>query len=289
MAFVRTSTGLSNQHLFHDVDYVIFVEGGQSYSKLEIDQGNYNEESIDTIFWSKIINKYKSESQFKFKAVGSKTAVLKVAEDIIDNNLTTVYAAMDQEFDTVLGKLYKHDNILYTFGYSWENDVWNELVIQNIVTTASAKEIELNEVIVPFEKFVKDIKFSVYGDAYLFSKSSSFFPRPSNHLKLIDCTNTTPPSVKKEEVANRTAELGLVKNNVYSFGSRKNICCRTNIYGHLLCDVCKLLVKYLLKVKHNITGFKDEIIRRMAINIFIEMMPEQIDNHYRLLLSNDTR
>ena len=284
MTFVRTSTGLGNQHLFHDVDYVIFVEGGQSFTKVEIDQGLHNEESIDKVFWNKILDKYKADSKFKFKAIGSKTAVLQVAEDIVNNSLTTVYAAMDQEFDTILGKLYKHDNILYTFGYSWENDVWNENVIHNIVCSASAKQLNIQEVIKPFEKFLKEIKFSVYSDGYLFAKGSSFFSRPSNHLKIIDCVISTPPCVKKSEVSDLISDKGLVKSRVYSYGSRKNICCRTHTYGHLLGDVSKLLIKHILKVQYNVCGLGDEIIRRMGINVFLNYLPTHIDNYYKQML-----
>lgn len=284
MAFVRTSTGLNNQYLFHNVDYVVFVEGGISFNKVQIDEGKFNEQSIDTIFWSKIFSNYKPQSKYKFKAVGSKSTVLKVAEDIINNSLTTVYAAMDQEFDHVLGKAYEHDNILYTFGYSWENDVWNEQVIHDIVTSSSAINLDIKEVIEPFEKFIKDIKFSVYSDGYQFTKSSGFFPRPSNHLKLIDCDINTPPFLKKNEVEILRASKGIRKSNVYSFGSRKKICCKTYVYGHLFGDVCKLLIKHLIKIKQDLTGLGDEIIRRMAINCFVKFIPVEVDNHYKSII-----
>ncbi|WP_417602768.1 DUF4435 domain-containing protein [Owenweeksia hongkongensis] len=284
MAFVRTTTGLNNQHLFHNVDYIVFVEGGESYTKTQIDQGQFNDESIDTLFWSKILSNYKTESKFKFKAVGSKTAVLQVAEDIVNNNLTTVYAAMDQEFDRVLGKAYKHNNILYTLGYSWENDVWNEKVIHKIVTSTTAKDLEVSEVIEPFSKFIKDMKFSVYADGYMFSKNSGFFPRPTNHLKVIDCTLTTPPFLKKAEIDNLFVATGIKKPNIYSFGSRKKICCKSYMYGHLLGDVCKLMVKHLLKIKQEVTGLGDEIIRRLAINHFLEFVPAEVDNHYQEII-----
>jgi hypothetical protein len=284
MAFTRTTSGLNNQHMFHNVDYIVFVEGGESFTKAQIDQGHFNEESIDTLFWSRILSNYKADSKFKFKAVGSKTAVLQVAEDIVNNNLTTVYAAMDQEFDRILGKAYKHNNILYTFGYSWENDVWNENVIHKIVTSTTAKELEISEVIVPFSKFVNDMKFSVYADGYMFSKSSSFFPRPANHLKLIDCTLSTPPTLKKVEIDNLFVATGLRKQNIYSFGNRKKICCKSYMYGHLFGDVCKLLVKHMLKMKQEVTGLGDEIIRRLAINHFVEFIPAEVDNHYNEII-----
>jgi hypothetical protein len=281
MAFTRTTSGLNNQHMFHNVDFIVFVEGGESYTKTQIEQGHFNEESIDTLFWSKILSNYKANSKFKFKAVGSKTAVLQVAEDIVNNNLTTVYAAMDQEFDRLLGKVYKHNNILYTFGYSWENDVWNENVIHKIVTSTSAKELEMNEVIEPFSKFIKDMKFSVYADGYMFSKNSSFFPRPTNHLKIIDCTLSTPPSPKSTEIDNLFVATGMRKPNIYAFGSRKKICCKSYMYGHLLGDVCKLIVKHLLKVKQEVTGLGDEVIRRLAINFFVAFIPAEVDKYYK--------
>lgn len=280
MAFTRTTAGLQNQHLFHNVDYIIFVEGGQSYTKLQIDNGSFNEESVDTLFWSKILEKYKPEKSFKFKAIGSKTAVIQVAQDIINNNLTTVYAAMDQEFDSILSKLYKHDRILYTFGYSWENDVWNEKVIKKIVDSVTAKELEISAVLKPFKKFLKDFKFSVYCDGYEFKNSRSFFPRP-NHLKLVDCNINTPPSIKKHEVTDLVNSKGLIKTRVYSFGNRKNVDSHRFMYGHLLGDLSKLLLKHILKIHHGISGLGDEIIRRMAINAFLEFIPVKIDNHYK--------
>nr|WP_321411902.1 DUF4435 domain-containing protein [uncultured Allomuricauda sp.] len=284
MAFTRTSTGLQNQHLFHGVDFIVFVEGGQSYTKVQIDNGKFTEGSIDCIFWSKIFEKYKPSSKFKFKAIGSKTAVLQVADDILNNNLTTVYAAMDQEFDTVLNKIYKHDRILYTFGYSWENDVWNENVIKKIVDASSAGNIEINEVIEPFQKFIKEFKFSTYCDGYEFSNNRSFFPRPSNHLKLVDCDLSSPPFMKKDEVNNLVVIKAIVKSRVYSFGSRKKIDCHRYLYGHLLGDLAKLLLKHLLRVKHGISGLGDEIIRRMAITYFLEFIPANIDAYYREII-----
>jgi hypothetical protein len=55
MSFRRTSPGLSNMHLFLNVEAIVFVEGGSnSYSLEEVERGLYNCESIDLLFWSKI-------------------------------------------------------------------------------------------------------------------------------------------------------------------------------------------------------------------------------------------
>lgn len=285
MAFTRTTSGLNNQHLFHNVDYVVFVEGGQSFTKIQIDQGQYNEVSIDTIFWSKVFEKYKSDVNVKFKAVGSKSVILKIAEDIVLNNLTTIYVAMDQEFDVILSKMYKHNRILYTFGYSWENDVWNEDVINKIMSTITAQEIDFSLIANPFQKFLAKIKFPVYADGYQFSKNSSFFPRPSNHLRIIDCNSNNIPCVKNDEVTILINNSGLNKSNVYSFGSRKKIAPKQYCYGHLYGDFCKLLINHLLKTRYKLNSLGDEIIRRMAINYFSDYLTVDIDTHYSELMT----
>jgi len=48
--FKRTISGLSNQHLFFDVDLIVFVEGGRSFNKEEVYVNKYTEETEDVIF-----------------------------------------------------------------------------------------------------------------------------------------------------------------------------------------------------------------------------------------------
>lgn len=283
MAFLRTSSGLSNQYLFHKVDLIVFVEGGESYTKEEIDSGKYNDYSIDILFWTKILEKYKQDTKVKFKAVGSKTAVVKVAEDIVENNITTVYAAMDQEFDRVLGTAFKHKNVLYTFGYSWENDVWNEKVIIDIIKKTTAKSVDKSQIIKPFEKFLKEIRFSVYADGYLFKNNDSFFPRPNGHLKLVECDLRFCPKLKKREIESLLFNAGLKKSTVYSYGKRKKLNSKQNCYGHLINDFCRQLVKHTIS-RQKVSGLGDEIIRRMAIDCFTNFLEPNVAAHYQRII-----
>ena len=278
MTFTRTASGLNNQHLFYNVDFIVFVEGGQSFTKQEIDQGHFNETSIDVIFWKAIFSTFRP-AKYKFKAVGSKTAVKKVAEDIIQNNLTTVFTAMDQEFDMVLNNNLNHPNILYTHGYSWENDVWNEDVISNIIFRLSAIETQTEIILSNFNRFIQDVKFLVYCDAYMFSKGSSYIPRPT-HMRLFSVNGSVPPELNRLELLILQNNLTCTKSNIYSYGSRKTIQVRRNCYGHLFGDYCKNLVKYILRSTHNLNGIADEMIRRLALCEFINYLKPEIRNHY---------
>ncbi|WP_130734665.1 DUF4435 domain-containing protein [Flavobacterium sp. J27] len=282
MAFTRTASGLNNQHLFYNVDFIVFVEGGQSFTKQEIDQGHFNEMSIDIIFWTAIFNTYKP-AKYKFKAVGSKSAVKKVAEDIINNNLTTVFTAMDQEFDMVLSSNLIHPNIKYTYGYSWENDIWNEEVICDIISRLSAINTQKGTISPHINRFLRDIKFSVYSDAYLFSKGLSYFPRPG-HMRLFLVNPALAPELNRSELTLLKNTLPVSKSTIYSYGSKKSIQVRRNCYGHLFGDYCKNLVKFLLRTLYNLNGISDEIIRRLALSNYIVHFSDEIRNYYQTSL-----
>ena len=279
MAFTRTSSGLQNLHLFHNVDFVVYTEGGASFSFEDVKLGKFNNESIDSVFWNIIFSNYKSAS-IKYKPIGSKSTVLKIAEEIIKNNLQTVYAVMDQEFDMVYQTNLSHPNILYTYGYSWENDVWNKEVIGEIIETLSAKKADTRLISKFYDKFIKQIKYFVGADGYLFSKSNSYFPRPKGHMKLVNCDPKKAPLLKKVELTKITDLKNLKASTIYGFSRKNKICPKRNCYGHLLGDFCKQLVHHILKTKHNLSGIKDEFIRRMAINLFFKHGNKETTNHY---------
>ena len=138
MSFTRTSSGLGNQYFFYDVDAVVFTEGGDvSWTFEDIRNNEFNENSVDILFWKKLFQSFKSDLNLKFKAVGSKTTVSAIALEIKSKNLNTVIAAMDSEFDHVHNHCIVHPNVLYTHGYSWENDVWDSSIIVSLLENVS--------------------------------------------------------------------------------------------------------------------------------------------------------
>lgn len=285
MAFTRTSQGISNQHLFHDVDAIVFVEGGEKcFTKEEVDNGFFSDHSIDVMFWQNLFSEYHEPKTLKFKAVGSKTTVIKIAEDIVDNELVSVYAAMDKEFDEHLGNLISHKNVLYSFGYSWENDAWNENLIKVILKTLSAIEPDNAIVDKTYNNFLRDIKFGVYADAYQFSKSLSFFPR-KGHLKCVNCAITSLPSLKKEEIETLISDKSLNKSTVYGYGARNQIDSKKHCYGHLFGDFCRHFITNYLRTECNLGTVDKEVIRRIVMNNFISTLCPSTSSYYRSLLA----
>ena len=270
--FKRTARGLNNQHLFYNVDLIVFVEGGsKSYTKAEVYSGEHSNETEDIIFWRNLFSIFKQEKKVKFKSVGSKSTIKDIVVDILDGKLQTVIVAMDNEFDEILKQRIQHPNVLYTYGYSWENDIWNEKVIKGIIEELTAIKIENNDIEKNFRSFLKSLKIAVYADGYLFKKSSSFFPRKTGYLFCVDCNTTDLPVIKEIEINKKLIEKGLNKKALYSFGSRNSINTLKFCFGHLLADYCFQLIFTYLKTRHALTGLRKEIIYRMSINKFFQL------------------
>ncbi len=285
MAFTRTSSGLKNLHLFYNVDLIVYTEGGTSLSVEDVKARKFNSESIDSVFWNIIFSNYRSEL-IKYKPIGSKSTVSKIAQEIIENNITTVYAVMDQEFDMVYETNFSHSNIVYTYGYSWENDVWNENVIFSIIETLSAKKINKNLILGLYNSFINHIKYFVAVDGHLFSKSDSYFPRPKGHMKLVNCDPKKEPFLKTVELTKIIEEKEIDDTIINDFLDKKDICAKRNCYGHLLGDFCKQLIHHILKIEYNLSGIKDEFIKRMAINLFFKFANRETISHYAKSINN---
>lgn len=287
MSFKRTNSGLSNQYLFHDVDLVVFTEGGTSLRKESIEKGDFNHSTLDTIFWQKIFEKYRDDLKVKIKAIGSKNVANEISNDIINNNINNVVVALDSDFDEILNQKKNHPKVLYSFGYSWENDVWSLETIINLVEKLIAIDVdrELFDFENHFKKFIKNIKLGVYADGYIFYKKSggSFFPR-KNHLKCIKCDLKKAPTVKKDVIENLLQQHSLKKSTLYSFGSRKKIDVNKHCLGHLFGDFCYFLIQYFFKQILNVGSVSKKFIYRIAINMFLDNTPTHIDEHYKSYL-----
>lgn len=269
MSFTRTSSGLGNQFMFYNVDAIVFTEGGDvSWTFEDIRNNEFNENSLDILFWKKLFAQFKSELNIKFKAVGSKTTVKSIALEIQSNNLKTVIAAMDSEFDQLHGVCVNHPNVLYTHGYSWENDVWNQDLVISLLQNISGEEID-NEIIDNcMSSFEGAIIEGVYADAHQFGLGDTFLPR-KGHLKCIDCRTNQSPSVLTEYIDQLFLDKGINRDQIREYGANHNIDVQKSCFGHLLNDFIFHLTRYYCMVELKIKTLHKDLMERFAINNFI--------------------
>lgn len=269
--FRRTISGLSNQHLFFDVDLIVYLEGGESYNKEEVYANKYTAETEDVIFWKNIFKIFKADKKIKFKSIGSKSIIKEIAIDIIDGQISTVMVAMDNEFDEILNNRVEHPHVFYTHGYSWENDVWSQTVVKSVIEQLSAVEIENNDIENNFNEFLERIKIAVYSDAYLFRHNSSFFNREKGRMFCVDCNPVDLPIIKSEEIDRRITEKGITRRKATLYGNKHNIDTQKFCFGHFLADYCCQLIQHYLKKRHSLTNIHKDYIYRVGINKHFEL------------------
>lgn len=120
--FERSAFGIQNRAIFAGVQYVIYVEGESSVGSSE-----------DEVFWRRLFDLYRPDLRVSFQSRGSKNQLLSIHEKIKKNHLSSAFVAVDRDYDHLVGGLRRSPYILYTHGYSWENDIAEREVIVRIV------------------------------------------------------------------------------------------------------------------------------------------------------------
>jgi len=126
--FTRTVSGITNSHLFNSKRITVYTEGKLLKSK------NINSEySPDLRFWESVFDSFSDRSDFKFKCVGTKRNLIEIANKIVENGARNALVTMDRDHDDYRGKLLNSPYVLYTYGYSWENDVFG---VESVIATS---------------------------------------------------------------------------------------------------------------------------------------------------------
>jgi len=111
----------------------VFCEGGHVGTIEEALSASTDGLTLDTIFWSTMVQHFALTSSYHFKSLGNKETLKSIAVDVEENGIRTVTVCLDSDYDHVLGSALATSRVAYTYGYSWENDVVSPLVIQKIL------------------------------------------------------------------------------------------------------------------------------------------------------------
>jgi hypothetical protein len=121
--FTRTNSGLSNLSRFHRVDCIVYVEG----------RGG------DERYWSTIFRLFgPTDTKFKFSSSGDCNAVDSIAEKICTGAVLGSIAVLDADFKVLMGTSREHRSVLYSYGYSYENDMFSMDIAKTLLETLSA-------------------------------------------------------------------------------------------------------------------------------------------------------
>lgn len=110
MSLERTNYGLNNEHLFYNVSLVVYCEGKEGDGSTH-----------DEMFWGKVLSTFGVSCICKSK--GSKTNIVPLALRAIEGEVKNVVFAMDRDYGSYHGLPLEDRRVIYTYGYSWENDI----------------------------------------------------------------------------------------------------------------------------------------------------------------------
>ncbi|MER8628604.1 DUF4435 domain-containing protein [Mesorhizobium opportunistum] len=198
--FERTRSGQENRAVFLGADIVCYVEGG----------GGNGDTSPDVTFWSRVFTVTRPDLKIRCVARGGKPILERLARDIVDNNIKSVMVAMDSDYDDYRGRKIVDHRIMYTYGYSLENDL---LTFENFVIAASGifhfqpdnQEIR-SFMLSAFDSITIALKRPMLLDFYALCSGSSVLPREAPGRVLTIDALTGLPSVNRSQILKLCSE-----------------------------------------------------------------------------------
>jgi len=280
MTFTRTKEGLSTQHLFVKADWVVYVEGGPGVTPEEASTGKACAESIDILFWRRLFEHHIPNLIFDVRALGSKSNLIKIARWVAAGEESRVCVAMDRDLDDRFGGIIRGRGVLYTKGYSWENDTCQPAVVIGIVealcpVSMVGQDIQ-REVDTAFEHFIKSARWIVHADILTRPHQVRVIPK-DNPRTLISSTPGGEPRVDRAKgirlIAQACNRMG--RRNVTRAGGRPTVAVLSDCCGHMIGEFSYRLVVYLVRRHSNAAVLPKQTFQALAID------------RYALLLATD--
>jgi hypothetical protein len=273
MTFQRTPAGLSNLHVFSGVDAIVFVEGGSSRSLQEVRSGQFESESSDIAFWQKCFFELGPRMTLQFRAVGSKRTLVAIAREVASGKVTHVYVAMDRDFDHLLGHMINSPKVLYTFGYSWENDVWTQTVLEEVFYTLCGvcrATIKIQRIIATsFGAFERDLHWPTYADFLCMKQGIPLLPRQSPQ-KVMKVSRGTAPAMNNAALRQCIREAKAKRVHAINAGMKANISPLSDCCGHVIGAFGYAVLVHLFRKFCKGTVYPRHLMDSVAIDKFFE-------------------
>lgn len=288
MIFERTPLGQKNRSLFLRVDLVVYVEGGM---------GKDDDESYDINFWQAVFEILKPSINVKFLPKGGRVNLLRIANDVIENDVQNVLVAIDRDYNELNNTSFSDPRILHSFGYSWENDVWLEQCLVEDVFFSICPRCKngkvagdvIQEIQEKTEKFFHNFPPYIIWDRDLVKTGSSLFDR--QHLRrYFGNRYGEEPKFKFDDFERLLAQIGLKLSTLKGKATRANVVSRIHLVGHLIESYFFDLLAYLVQ-KYSLRSDKltRSGVRSLALTTFRLLLHkgniDLVNKHYGPMLA----
>lgn len=289
MSFTRTNSGLTNMALFHGVDIIVFTEGGEaSFSFSDVVQGKFNETSVDIKFWSGIFETYNFDKTVEFRALGSKTSTNKICELIYNKKINNVVVARDSDLDDFTNNKITSPLILYTKGYSWENDIYQKEIVQEQIKSM----LFTHDIKQEYIDIIEDSYKRFYNQSLRLLKIEVLFR--TNGIRLITaCNGERFINGKSIPYLNKTQILSLVREKKSALERPANLstipinkCPITFSYGKLIEALALANITYIIGKLEGMKSLPKDLIVSSMIDRYFRKSEKSKDSYYSQLIDN---
>lgn len=245
MTFTRTTSGIKNYPNFYNADVVVYIEGSSvtnsAHSNLVPDKVFY-EGLLSEIFKNKII---------EVKCVGDKRTALSYVQPIIDSGLKNSVVIVDRDYDNLTCSILEIDSLVYTYGYSWENDLWSLEVTRSVLNDLTFQNADAeNQLEIQYAEALKRLKILSSFDAAAQTASKCILPKNGGACGI---------------------NIDYKKNYLISYSELKRLIKKF----HTICDKNCLIIKSVLKNASELTANKliqghlfEHVINKLISNIY---------------------
>jgi hypothetical protein len=291
MSLSRSAVGLANKPLFHGVDAIVYVEGGSQGAR-----SSAFEVSVDVPFWRALFSVYRPELKIRLEPKGGKPNLMPLVTGIVMNNIPNSFVALDADFDILFGLGIDHHQILYTYGYSCENDLfYPEIIAEVFFAFCHTCETELDfqrQLDLVLTGLKRSLRYLVRSDALASAINVTVIPRKAFSRLMRRIDNVAIPEI---DVVFAKAQIRQVNQlRVVKFSSRHklDIDPYRHCYGHLIDLILSTTIKHLLRRFGFSQNLDNHTIRSMAVSklsAFLKTKPSlPVAQHYKSLFVRTT-
>ena len=270
MTVTRSPRGIANYKVLHRVDLIVYSEGGNA-EQLKADPKKYIY-SIDSEFWGALFEKFEPSLKVKVKSLGPKNNVLPYAQKISSGELDDSIVVLDRDHDEHKGIIIEHPRIIYTHGYSWENDAWCSLSVigalsrkhpERALDTDAIKNIKMQ-----YHDFSTTIKRLVFVDVICSCQNIQGIPDKFGDL--VNVFGGITPSINKANFRLLISSARKSRTAPLKYHGRREILPLTDCYGKLFAEFAYGVFSHHYKL---ITG-KPKIVRDHADQIIARSLAD---------------
>ena len=276
--FTRSAYGLSNYHIFSRTDITVFIEGacknGLTIGECLAENYSNNLGYNDKLFWNSFFINFCQKKNFEIRVVGSKAFLKKIFDEI---NLqkefpNTVIICIDRD-NKFIDDFPKHESIFTTYGYSWENEIWNkentiEVICSLLPLSRKSQGILRKELSQWYDDFFSNLSRFIFLDtAYTCNSDGLFFRSEDVGHNII--VNNAAKSIQIDKLRLRARWLEKRRSRRAQFRRIKGneIEKYWDCYGHLIDSFFRQKTRFLGE-KHSCPNLEPKAIIPLLISNF---------------------